>query len=61
MGKEYNLLLVGWVIGMIMASVTALFSFGGDVKITTTKKIIPDWKLVTDGKKVDTLYIYKNK
>jgi len=27
----------------------------------TKEKIEPEWKLVTDGKAVDTLYIYKQK
>lgn len=28
--------------------------------IISDKRITPEWKLTTDGKIVDTLYIYKN-
>jgi hypothetical protein len=28
--------------------------------IISHKRIIPEWRLKTDGKVVDTLYIYKN-
>lgn len=34
--------------------------FKGDV-IESPKRIVPEIKLTTDGKKVDTLYIYKLK
>jgi len=32
-----------------------------ECEIVTKEKIEPEWKLVTDGKAVDTLYIYKQK
>jgi hypothetical protein len=32
-----------------------------EYEIVTKEKIEPEWKLVTDGKAVDTLYIYKRK
>jgi hypothetical protein len=30
-------------------------------EIRTKKKITPEWELTTDGKKIDTIYIYKQK
>lgn len=52
----------GFLIGII-TTVIILSSVLSDkeIIITTDKKISPEWKLTTDGKKIDTLYIYKQK
>lgn len=41
-----------------------ILTFGallGDTEIVTKERIEPEWRLVTDGKVVDTLFIYKEK
>lgn len=59
--RELGLLILGWVAGLIVAGGLALNCFGGKKEITTRVKITPEWRLVTDGKKIDTLFIYKQK
>lgn len=56
---------IGCVIVMAIA-VTAVVVLGGSYfifssdEIVSKKPITPEIRLVTDGKKVDTLYVYKN-
>jgi hypothetical protein len=52
---------VAGVIGVfLLGSYVTLDWFNGDI-IESPKRIIPEIKLTTDGKKVDTLFIYKVK
>ena len=47
------------VVGVFLLSGYIAFDwFKGDV-IESQKRIVPEIKLTTDGKKVDTLFIYK--
>lgn len=56
--KELMFLTIGVVAGMIIA----IYCLGGKkTEITTKVKITPEWKLITDGKKIDTIFIYKAK
>lgn len=60
--KEFEYFITGLFIGIIFTAVMTLVFFLGEPEvITTSKKITPEWRLITDGKKVDTLYIYKTK
>ncbi len=52
---------VAGVIGVfLLGSYVTLDWFNGDI-IESPKRITPEIKLTTDGKKVDTLFIYKVK
>jgi hypothetical protein len=51
--------IVGFVVGMIACIVMTLFTLSGETTIQSNKPIIPEKKLTTDGKTIDTLYIYK--
>lgn len=57
--SSYDVFMFGWFCGMITAVLVALWSFSGETTIQSNKLIIPEKKLTTDGKTVDTLYIYK--
>lgn len=58
---QFNIFLLGWVIGLFMAAGTVLYSLdSSDMVIETKTKLIPETRLITDGKVVDTLYIYKD-
>ena len=51
----------GWIVltlFVILFLTIATFS-KHECEIITKERIEPEWKLVTDGKAVDTLYIYK--
>jgi hypothetical protein len=54
-----NTFLFGWFIGMITCVLITLWSLSGETEIRTNKIIIPEKQLTTDGKTIDTLYIYK--
>lgn len=56
---ELNIFLAGFVVGMIACVVIAISSFSGKTTIQSRKIIVPEKQLTTDGKTVDTLYIYK--
>ena len=51
--------IMGFVLGMIGCIVMTLFTLSGETTIQSDKPIIPEKKLTTDGKTIDTLYIYK--
>lgn len=60
--SDGGMFIVGFVFGFIICVVfTCMFLMSEPNVIQTKKKIVPEWELVTDGKVVDTLYIYKNK
>ena len=54
-----NSFIVGFVVGMITCIVMTLFTLSGETTIQSNKPITPEKKLTTDGKTIDTLYIYK--
>ena len=54
-----NSFIAGFVVGMIACIVMTLFTLSGETTIQSNKPIIPEKKLTTDGKTIDTLYIYK--
>lgn len=51
--------MVGWFVGMVTCLIVTLWSMSGETTIQSNKIIIPEKKLTTDGKTIDTLYIYK--
>lgn len=52
----------GVFIGFVSCAIVILYSLSDNPQeIHTKKKLTPEWKLVTDGKVVDTMYIYKEK
>ncbi len=53
----------GFVLGMIFMLLITLWSLSDlDTPTVESKvRIEPEWRLVTDGKVVDTLYVYKAK
>lgn len=50
----------GIIFSMVVLVIAAIFS-PQENSLRTTEKINPEWQLVTDGKVVDTLWIYKIK
>lgn len=54
-----NSFILGFVVGMMACIVMTLFTLSGETTIQSNKPIIPEKKLTTDGKTIDTLYIYK--
>ena len=50
---------IGWFIGMATAVILFMILSKDTPTIQTYEKIQPEKKLTTDGKTVDTLYIYK--
>jgi hypothetical protein len=51
--------MFGWFIGMLTCLIVLLWGRSGETTIQSRKIIIPEKQLITDGKTVDTLYIYK--
>lgn len=51
----------GMFVGIIIVIIFVLLILSNyEEKIVSTKPLIPQTQLTTDGKTVDTLYIYKN-
>ena len=50
---------IGWFVGVVTCLIVTLWSLSGETTIQSNKIIIPEKKLTTDGKTIDTLYIYK--
>lgn len=48
--------MLGLILSLILAAIPS-----PQPEIRTRKKITPEWVLTTDGKKIDTIYIYKEK
>jgi len=57
--KLAGVFMVGFWIGVLTCLMVTLITLSGETIIQTNKLIIPEKKLTTDGKTVDTLYIYK--
>jgi hypothetical protein len=57
--KLAGVFMVGFWIGVLTCVMVTLFALSGETIIQSNKPIIPEKKLTTDGKTVDTLYIYK--
>jgi hypothetical protein len=58
-GGLFVVFMVGWFVGMVTYLIVTLWSMSGETTIQSNKPIIPEKKLTTDGKTIDTLYIYK--
>jgi hypothetical protein len=58
---DFGTFMVGWFIGMVTCLIVTLWSMSGEtmIEIHTNKRIQPEKRLTTDGKTVDTLFIYK--
>jgi hypothetical protein len=57
--SEFNIFMFGWLIGMLTCLVVTISCMSGETVIQSNKIITPEKKLTTDGKTIDTLYIYK--
>ena len=57
--SEFNIFMFGWFVGMVTCLIVTLWGMSGETTIQSNKIIIPEKKLTTDGKTIDTLYIYK--
>jgi hypothetical protein len=51
--------MFGWLVGMVTCLIVTLWSMSGETVIQSDKIIVPEKKLTTDGKTIDTIYIYK--
>lgn len=56
---ELNIFLFGWFVGMVTCLIVTLWSMSDETVIKSNKIIIPEKQLTTDGKTIDTIYIYK--
>ena len=59
-GCLFTMAIIG-VIGMILLGGYITFDWFKEDVIESPKRLTPEIKLTTDGKKIDTLYIYKLK
>jgi hypothetical protein len=59
MEDSFGTFMFGWLIGMLTCLVVTISCMSGETVIQSNKIIIPEKKLTTDGKTIDTLYIYK--
>lgn len=57
--SEYNIFMFGWLVGMVTCLIVTLWSLSGETVIKSNKIIIPEKQLTTDGKIIDTIYVYK--
>jgi hypothetical protein len=57
---DFGTFMLGWFVGII-TSVILFIAVNKDtpIEIHTNKRIQPEKRLTTDGKTVDTLFIYK--
>lgn len=56
---EFNIFMVGWLVGMVTCLIVYFWTMPGETTIQSRKIIVPEKQLTTDGKTIDTLYIYK--
>ena len=57
---DVGTLFMGWFIGMItFLIVSGVVSQDTKIEIRSNKRIQPEKRLTTDGKTIDTLFIYK--
>ena len=61
MENTFGAFMFGALAGISITIMFTISSLPGNKTIITDKKIAPEWMLTTDGKKVDTLYIYTQK
>jgi len=54
-----NGLIVGWIISWILLGMLVAIFFENPIRIETKELLQPEKVLTTDGKKVDTIYVYK--
>jgi len=54
-----NGLIVGWIVSGIIFTVLGFALTKPTEELKSTTKIVPEKVLTTDGKKVDTIYVYK--
>ena len=60
--NTFGAFMAGFLIGIVITVILSISAISSNkVEITADKKIVPEWRLTTDGKKIDTLYIYKQK
>ena len=57
--SELNIFMFGWFVGMVTCLIVILWSLPDETTIQSRKIIIPEKQLTTDGKIIDTIYIYK--
>ena len=53
--------IVGVLVGVVIMTILTVIVLQGATRIVSTTKITPETQLTTDGKVVDTLYIYTEK
>jgi hypothetical protein len=58
-GGLFGVFMVGWFFGIVTFLIVALWSMSDETTIQSRKIIVPEKQLTTDGKTIDTLYIYK--
>ena len=56
---QLNIFMFGWFVGMVTCLIVILWSLPDETTIQSRKIIIPEKQLTTDGKIIDTIYIYK--
>ena len=57
---DFGTFMLGWFVGIITSVILFLVvSIETPIEIHTNKRIQPEKRLTTDGKTVDTLFIYK--
>ena len=57
---DVGTLFMGWFLGMITCSILFIMvNKDTPIEIHSNKRIQPEKRLTTDGKTVDTLFIYK--
>jgi hypothetical protein len=57
--SAFNIFMFGWLIGMVTCLIVTLWGMSDETVIKSNKIIIPEKQLTTDGKTIDTIYIYK--
>lgn len=57
--SAYNIFMFGWFVGMVTCLIVTLWSMSDETVIKSNKLIVPEKQLTTDGKTIDTIYIYK--
>ena len=60
MDKIFTTFFIGFWVGVLTCFLVTLSMLGNrETTIQSNKLIIPEKKLTTDGKTIDTIYIYK--
>lgn len=53
--------IVGLIVGVLIMLIVTVAILQGANRIVSSTKLIPETQLTTDGKVIDTLYIYTEK